>query len=184
MKKLLVTFYISFLALKDYLYREWLLYIPSHFLRLYFIKKTLYKVGQRCFFAMGIETRQGKNITVGNNCVVNKKVLLDGRGGAIVIGNNVDIAQEVNIWTLSHDPQSDFHETKGGDVIIEDYAWIASRVTILPGVRIGKGAVVATGSVVTSDVSEMTIVGGVPAKQIGVRTSKLLYTLDHSPWFR
>ncbi|CAG5008003.1 2,3,4,5-tetrahydropyridine-2,6-dicarboxylate N-acetyltransferase [Dyadobacter sp. CECT 9275] len=184
MKKLLVTFYISVLALKDYLYREWLLHLPLHFIRLYLIKKTLYKVGKQCFFAIGIETRQGRNITVGNNCVVNKRVLLDGRGGKIILGNNVDIAQEVNIWTLSHDPHSDYHETTGADVIIQDYVWIASRVTILPGVHIGKGAVVATGSVVTSDVGEMVIVAGIPAKPIGLRKSKLLYTLDHRPWFR
>ena len=56
--------------------------------------------------------------------------------------------------------------TTGGDVIIEDYVWIASRCTILPGVKIGKGAVVASNSVVTKDVPQMAIVGGCPCKKL------------------
>ena len=124
------------------------------------------------------------NIIIGNNSVINSKVLLDGRGGNIIIGNNVDIAREVNIWTLEHDPHDDYHRTKGGNVIIEDYVWIASRVTILPNVKIGKGAVIASGAVVTKDVPSMAIVGGVPAKVIGTRKSKLKYELNYKPLFR
>lgn len=122
-------------------------------------------------------------ISIGKNCVINTACLLDGRGGTIRIGNNVDIARETNIWTLQHDPNSDYHEQEGGDVVIEDYVWIASRCTILPGVTIGKGAVIASGAVVTRDVPSMAIVGGVPAKIIGKRVSKLLYTPQHSPYF-
>jgi len=132
---------------------------------------------------MGLEVRNGKNISIGNNCVFNKKVLLDGRGGRLIIGNNVDIAQETNIWTLQHDVHDDMHGNDGGDVIIEDYVWIASRVTILPGVRIGKGAVVASNSVVTKDIPSMSIVGGIPAKIIGERRSGLKYQLFYQPWF-
>lgn len=133
---------------------------------------------------MGIEIRNGRNISIGHNTVINKKVLLDGRGGKITIGNNVDIAQETNIWTLEHDPNDDYHTDKGGDVIIEDYVWIASRVTMLPGVKIGRGAVIASGAVVTKDVPSMSIVGGVPAKKIGERISQLKYTLNYRPLFR
>ena len=133
---------------------------------------------------MGVEFRKPRNISIGSNTVINKKVLLDGRGGQLIIGNNVDIAQETNIWTLEHDVNDDFHTDKGGDVVIEDYVWIASRVTILPGVTIGKGAVVASNAVVTKDVPSMGIVGGIPAKIIGQRKSKLLYKLNYQPWFR
>lgn len=122
-------------------------------------------------------------ISIGNNCVINPLCLLDGRGGKLIIGNNVDIARETNIWTLQHDPDSDYHEQEGGNVIIEDYVWIASRCTILPGVRIGYGAVVASGAVVTKDVPPMTIVGGIPARVIGTRKSKLLYKPYHNPYF-
>lgn len=51
--------------------------------------------------------------------------------------------------------------------MIENYVWLASRVTVLPGVTIGRGAVVAAGAVVTKDVPPLAIVGGVPAKIIG-----------------
>lgn len=61
--------------------------------------------------------------------------------------------------------------------------WIASRVTILPGVTIGEGAVVAAGAIVTKDVEPYSIVAGVPAKRIGERNKNLEYTLNHMPFF-
>ncbi|RPD91733.1 acyltransferase [Aureibaculum marinum] len=160
------------------------MYIPFHWIRRLIIKTQLKKVGQHTNFLMGVEFRSPKNIVIGDNSVVNKKVLLDGRGGHLVIGNNVDIAQETNIWTLEHDVHDNQHKAIGADVTIEDYVWIASRVTILPGVTIGKGAVVASNSVVTKDVPSMAIVGGVPAKVIGKRESKLQYNLNYKPWFK
>jgi acetyltransferase-like isoleucine patch superfamily enzyme len=54
-------------------------------------------------------------------------------------------------------------------VTIEDDVWIGVNATILPGVRVGRGAVVAAGSVVTQDVPEFAIVGGVPAKVLKYR---------------
>jgi acetyltransferase-like isoleucine patch superfamily enzyme len=109
---------------------------------------------------------------------------LDGRTGKIIIGNNVDIAREAAIFTLEHDPNADYYETISGDVIIEDYAWVSSRATILPGVKIGRGAIVASNAVVTKDVQPMTIVGGVPAKVIGRRKSNLKYNLKVFPYLR
>lgn len=133
---------------------------------------------------MGVELRSAFRVFIGDNVVVNQKVLLDGRGGQLTIGSNVDIAQETNIWTLQHDVHSDTHAAVGGDVTIEDYTWVASRVTILPGVRIGRGAVVACNSVVTKDVPELAIVAGIPARVIGKRSSTLDYKLDYRPLFR
>ena len=158
--------------------------VPIHWVRKIFIQATVKSVGWHTNFFMGVEFRSGKNISIGSNTAINKKVLLDGRGGKLIIGNNVDIAQETNIRTLEHDPNSDTHMDRGGNVTIEDYVWIASRCTILPGVTIGKGAVVAANSVVTKDVAPMTIVGGIPAKIISDRKSKLQYTLNYQPWFR
>lgn len=167
-----------------YLFNHWMTWIPFHKVRLFFITALLKRVGRNTNFLMGVEIRTGKNITIGDNSVVNARVLLDGRGGRLSIGNNVDIAQETNIWTLEHDCHSDLHKAQGADVVIEDFAWIASRVTILPGVRIGRGAVVASGSVVTKNVEPLAIVGGIPAKKIGERRSKLQYALEYQPWFR
>jgi acetyltransferase-like isoleucine patch superfamily enzyme len=64
-------------------------------------------------------------------------------------------------------------------VEISDFVWIGSRVTILPGVSIGRGAVVATGSVVTKDVKDYEVVGGNPAKNIKIRNQRLYnYTAE------
>ncbi|MCK0132263.1 acyltransferase [Flavobacteriaceae bacterium F08102] len=184
MKKIAISLYNYFRAFYEYLMRSYLMYFPSHAVRKFFVRMQVAKFGNRTNILMGLELRNPKNISIGNNSVVNKKVLLDGRGGKLRIGNNVDIAQETNIWTLEHDVHDDHHKAVGGDVTIEDYVWIASRVTILPGVTIGKGAVVASNAVVTKDVAPMTIVGGIPAKPIGIRRSKLLYNLNYKPWFK
>lgn len=125
-----------------------------------------------------------ENIIIGEHCVINSYCLLDGRGGKLNIGNNVDIAREVNIFTLEHNPNSLSHAARGADVTIEDHVWVASRVTILPGVKIGRGAVLACGCVVTKDVPEKAIVGGIPAKVIGYRENELKYELNYQPLFR
>ena len=121
------------------------------------------------------------NIQIGNNSFINPDCLLDGRCGRIIIKNNGDIARGSWIFTQEHDPNDDYHCVRAGDVIIEDYVWIASRVTILPGVTLGRGCVVASGAVVTKDVPPMSIVGGIPAKIIGRRESNLKYKIHHKP---
>lgn len=167
-----------------YVFNRFITYVPSYGIRRLFIRHMLAHLGNDNSILMGLELRKPTNIHIGDYVIINRDVLLDGRGGKLVIGNNVDIAQETNIWTLEHDVHDDFHHDRGADVIIEDYVWIASRCTILPGVTIGRGAVVATNAVVTKDVPPMAIVGGIPAKIIGERKSKLRYTLKNRPWFQ
>lgn len=129
-----------------------------------------------------IDLRSPYRISIGKYCNINKRVVLDGRGG-LTIGNCVDIAQEVNIWTEQHDYNSSTFEAVVSPVIVKDFVWIASRATILPGVTIGKGAVVACGSIVTKDVPDYTVVAGIPAKVIGKRTQELKYKLGTRVWF-
>ena len=176
--------------LKYFIWGFWLLsnsfimWIPCSLLRQLWLKIFFKKIGTGSFFFRNVEILFPENISIGDNCNVNKKVLLDGRVGKIIIGNNVDIAQETNIWTLEHNINDNQHSTTGGDVIIEDYVWIASRVTILPGVRIGSGSIVACNAVVTKDVEPMSIVAGIPAKKIGIRKNDLKYKIDKTrPYF-
>lgn len=159
------------------------MFIPSRHFRLLVIRLIINKMGKNVSILKNVEFIHPKNISIGSNSVINTKVLLDGRGGKLIIGSNVDIAREVNIWTLEHDIDDPGHSTKGADVIIKDYVWISSRATILPGVTIGRGAVIASGAVVTKDVPAMTVVGGVPAKVIGKRNNPLVYQLDFHPRF-
>jgi maltose O-acetyltransferase len=125
-----------------------------------------------------------QNIFLGPRSVVNQHCILDGRSHSVHIAEDVDIATHVHIWTLEHDPGSDTHAVRGGSVIIEDHVWIAARATILPGITIGRGAVVAAGAVVNKDVAPLCIVGGVPARVIGERRNPLIYRLGFSPRFR
>lgn len=184
MKKIFLKIFSILISFQDYLEQNFIMHIPFRNIRFIVIKLKFKSIGKNTSFLMGLEYRNPKNIVIGSNTVINKNVLLDGRGGKLIIGNNVDIAQETNIWTLQHDPNSNSHNSIGDDVTIEDYVWIASRVTILPGVKIGRGAVIASGAVVTKNVPELTIVGGIPAKKIGIRKNDLSYNLNYKPLFK
>lgn len=90
-------------------------------------------------------------------------------GGAVRIGNAVNIGHHCLFLTVDHDagpPSRRAGATKYGTIVIGDGAWITSRVTVLPGVTIGEGAIVAAGSVVASHVAPNTLVAGVPAKLV------------------
>lgn len=160
------------------------MFFPFFFIRKLFLYPFLKKTGKGWFIGRNCDIRFPFRIHIGQNAVVNKHCVLDGRGGEIFIGDNVDIAQETNIWTLEHDVNDNGHAPKKGDVHIDHHAWIASRATILPGVNIGYGAVVASGAVVTKDVEPMMIVGGVPAKVIGNRKNECEYNLHYHPFFQ
>lgn len=112
-------------------------------------------------------------IHIGNDVTLNEWVYLSGFGG-LRIGNHVRIGHRTSIITSDHrydDMSVPIHQ-QGlifGEVVIEDDVWIGCNATILKGVRIGRGAIIAAGAVVTRDVPANAIFGGVPARQIGVR---------------
>tara|TARA_B100000989_G_C19311926_1_gene372952 strand:+ start:292 stop:561 length:270 start_codon:yes stop_codon:yes gene_type:complete len=84
------------------------------------------------------------------------------------------------ILTSSHDTQSSKFEEIRKPVIIEKNVWIGARATILPGVKIREGAVIASGAIVNKDVPEFEIYGGIPAKKIGKRVKDLDYKCEWS----
>jgi acetyltransferase-like isoleucine patch superfamily enzyme len=112
----------------------------------------------------------GANSFIGCNAVI-------GAGGGIQIGNHVLIGQSVNLHAENHnfaDPELRIDQqgiTYQG-IVIEDDVWVGSKVTILDGVSIGKGAVIAAGAVVTKSIPEYAIVMGVPARIVGSRNRK------------
>jgi acetyltransferase-like isoleucine patch superfamily enzyme len=129
------------------------------------------------------DLREPRGIEIGPDSVVGFWSTIDGRRG-VRIGSHVNISSEVAIWTLQHDLEDRDFGLTGGRVVIEDLAWISFRATILPGVTIGKGAVVAANALVAHDVAPYAIVGGVPAKRIGERPRDVDYTLaGPKPWF-
>ncbi len=151
---------------------------PSIFFRIVICKLFLKQFDKTSFIGRGVDMRSPYRIKVGKNTRINKKCVLDGRGG-LSIGNCVDIAQDVYIWTEQHDYNSPTYKAITAPVVVEDYVWIASRATILPGVTVARGAVVACGAVVTKDVPPLTIVAGVPAKVIGHRNDNFNYKLSN-----
>lgn len=131
-----------------------------------------------------------RHIVIGEDTIIGEYATLDGRRqlkdsqGGLTIGNHVDIASGVMIWTSEHDLKSPTMTAIEEPVVIEDYVFIGPRAIILPGVTIGKGAVIAAGAVVTKSVPPMAIVGGVPAKEIATRQVELNYRLGRARWFQ
>lgn len=175
--------------------------IPSHTIRL-FLYRYLFrmKIGRDSSVHWLARFNNPSGVAIGHNTVIGNDAFLDGRHKRngesyvrdffspsqrpLVIGNNVSIAGEVRIYTMQHDIDSpDFSESEG-EVTIDDYVVIGTRVTILPGVHIGKGAVVASGAVVTRDVEPYSLVGGVPAKHIRYRSKDLRYKLKFRRLFQ
>lgn len=158
--------------------------IPFHRIRRFFYRLSGIKIGKGSTIHMGARFYNPRNIIVGEDTIIGEGVVLDGRT-KLVIGNHVDIASEVMIYNSEHDINDKNFKAVVQPVIIEDYVFIGPRVIVLPGVKIGKGAIVAAGAVVTKDVPPFAIVGGVPAKIIGERHLKQLkYKLGRASWFR
>lgn len=151
--------------------------IPSHrFRKFLYIRIFGLRIHASAVIYGGAEIRNPRDIVIGKNSIIGHSAILDGRNG-LTVGDNVNMSTGVWIWTMEHDPQDPLFAPKGGPVFIEDYAWISCRTIILPNTRIGRGAVVCAGAVVTRDVPPYAIVGGVPARIIGQRTRDLTYQL-------
>ncbi|RAP58630.1 hypothetical protein BTJ49_05675 [Oleiagrimonas sp. MCCC 1A03011] len=87
----------------------------------------------------------------------------------IRIGSNVRIGPGVRFFGAGHDIDSATFDDLGGDIRVGDNCWIGGNATLLAGVEVGEGAVIAAGSVVTCDVPPHVVVGGVPAKVLRSR---------------
>ncbi len=133
---------------------------------------------------MGARFYLPQNISIGEGTIIGDHVFLDGRA-KLTIGKQVDMASQVMIYNSEHDLSDPKMKAIEEPVTIGDYVFIGPRAIILPGVKIGKGAVVAASAVVTKDVPEGAIVGGVPAKLIGERPLKNpSYTLGRARLFQ
>lgn len=161
-----------------YLSNHFIAHVPWWRLRRFYYRMIGMKVGKESVVNMGLYMLEPKKISIGNYTHINRLCFVDGRGGC-TIGNNVSVSYNVSIVTGSHDCNSRFFMGKYLPVKIDDYVWIGINATILQNVHIGKGAVIAAGSVVTKDVAPYAIVGGIPARVIGQRRSDLNY---HCSW--
>lgn len=125
-------------------------------------------IGKNVIILPELAKRANKNLKIGDNSSIGS-YKLDTRS-PIKIGKNVIISNDSEIITTSHYIDSPEWEHKNYGIEIQDYAWIASNVLILPSCRrIGYGAVIGAGAVVVKDVPPMAVVGGNPTRIIKER---------------
>jgi len=132
------------------------------------LQEHLGSIGENVWIAKAFNCDNGKNIHIGNNFTGNYNItMLDIR--EIYIGDHVMIGPNTLITTVGH-PLSPMGRRKhlgiAKPVTIGDDVWIGGNVTILPGVKIGNNVIIAAGAVVTKDVPDNCVVGGVPARKI------------------
>ncbi|MEW2015354.1 DapH/DapD/GlmU-related protein [Rhodococcus sp. NPDC076796] len=107
-------------------------------------------------------------LSVGRNSTINYRCLFDNRA-PVTIGSRVGVGPDVLFLTSSHDwrdPRCRAGTSELSPITVEDGVWIGARAVLLAGVTVGRGAIVAAGSVVSRDVEANVMVGGIPAKVI------------------
>jgi acetyltransferase-like isoleucine patch superfamily enzyme len=155
--------------------------LPFHLIRITYLRLLTSKIGYGTAVHSGIYFTRPGNLSVGNFCTLNKDCYIDTRGG-VTIGDCVMIGHRTRIYTAGHVIDSELFDGFESGVRIEDYAVIFPNSQIMPGVTIGKGAVVLTGSVVTRNVEEFTVVGGNPSTYIRHRSTNINYKHNYKFW--
>jgi len=150
---------------------RWVGHIPSHCFRRFCYRLSGIKIGKGSTIHMWANFFNPRGIEIGEDTILGDHCFLDGRA-PIKIGNHVDIASQVLIYNSKHDINDPEFKAVEAPVEIEDYVFIGPRAIIMPGKKIGRGAVVAAGAIVTHDVPPGKIVAGVPARIIGERKLK------------
>jgi len=158
-------------------------HIPFHFIRQGYLRLFGATIGKNSCIMLNTSILDIAYLTVGDNTSIGARCLLDARAG-LYIGDNVTVASDVHFVGGGHDiNHPDFLPVPGDPTVIEDYAWVASRA-MLVSAHVHRGAVVAAHALVTREVDECAIVGGVPAKVIGKRDPEALkYKGGYKPLF-
>jgi maltose O-acetyltransferase len=130
------------------------------------------KIGKGSLILGSMEiSGQGKpwqKLNIGENCQITSPFYAD-LNDTITLGNHVAIGHHTVMITMNHDFSCEHKRCGAGSfapIVIEDGAWLGACVTVLPGVTIGKGSVVAAGAVVNKNVPPNCLVGGIPARVI------------------
>lgn len=171
MKRITLSLYWLF---TDYVMNHIFAHVPFWLLRKVYLLICGARIGKRTQVDMNCVILDPFKLKLGAHSHINRNCLLDARGG-IYIGDCVSISQRVVLVTGSHDLRSSDFTFVRETIEIEDYVWIGINATILGGVKIGKGAVVCAGAVVTKSIAPYSIVAGVPARKIGDRPCDLSY---------
>jgi acetyltransferase-like isoleucine patch superfamily enzyme len=133
--------------------------------------------------SLGVEMWTGWRLKMGARSTIGQRCYIDARGG-IRLDSDVSVSREACLLTATHVPDDPDFAGELAPIHLERRAWIGVRALLLPGVRVGEGAVVAAGAVVTADVEPYTIVAGTPARALRKRQEPMGYELDWRPsWY-
>ena len=154
--------------------------LPSRHLRRWFYQILGAKFGKNVFPCRRVEILFPKGLVLEDGVTIGWFAELDARGG-IKIDHDTNISSHVKLITGSHDIDDPHFTADFVPIHIGHHCWIGTGAIILQGVKIGDGAVVAAGAVVTKDVEPWTIVGGVPAKKLGERNKEIKYKTGKPP---
>ena len=132
----------------------------------------------------GYQVRNPRGLSIGEDSSIGDGAILDARGG-LRIGRSVNLSTRVQIWTAQHDWKSEDFAYEEASVEVGDRCWLGPSVIVLPGSRIGEGAVVGAGAVVKGELAPWGLYGGVPARRIADRPRLNTYRLldGGTPWF-
>ncbi len=142
--------------------------LPSRHLRKWFYSLLGAKFGTNSYPSRRVEILYPKGVCLEDGVSLGWFAELDARGG-IRIGHDTNISSHVKLITGSHDIDSPEFQADFLPIHIGHHCWIGTGAIVLQGIKIGDGAVVCAGAVVTKDVPEWTVVGGVPAVEIRKR---------------
>lgn len=150
------------------------------------VHRNLASFGSGAYIDPTTTITSAQGITIEADVYIGPGGYIAGDGG-LNIGRGVMVGPQVYIQTSTHNFESEDlmalpydHRIIRGPIVLEAYVWVGGRVTILPGVRIGRGAVVGAGSVVTRNVDALAIVAGNPARLIRHRDTEQFVRLSRS----
>jgi acetyltransferase-like isoleucine patch superfamily enzyme len=148
--------------------------IPSHHVRLAWLRLGGAKIGKGSAVWRNTEVIGLESLTIGDDSCIGWHCQIDARSG-LVIGNHVTIASHVLVVGGGHDLEAPEFWSISAPIFIDDYAWITSRAMILMGAHVGEGAVVSANCVVSKKIEPYAIVAGQGAKPVGTRARGLNY---------
>lgn len=155
--------------------------IPSRHMRKWFYQLLGAKMGGKTFPCRRVEILLPMGLELSDRVAVGWFAELDARGG-ITVGHDTNISSHVKLITGSHDIDDPKFEADFKPIRIGHHCWIGTGATVLQGINIGDGAIVAAGAVVTKDIPSYEVWGGVPAKFIRKRTVELEYNIGTAPF--
>lgn len=137
------------------------------------LRPFLKALGTDTLIQHGFRVTSPEMISIGAHCIFGQGTFITG-GGGVRIGDWVGFGPDVKVWSVTHrfrDPSQPWQlqGSKLEEVVIEDDVWLAANTFVMPGVRIGRGAIVSACSVVTKSVPPYAIFAGNPGRVIGWR---------------